>query len=90
METKLFDIVTDTATKPWLSGIAKYKNMRKFMVEFLRKFENRAVELLELTWFESPNQSIYFNFEQYWGVRCYVDILKLTASFPSINREVYG
>ena len=43
-ETKLFDIVTDTATKPRLSGkhVTKYKNMRQWMVKFLRKFENRG------------------------------------------------
>ena len=39
--------------------VTKYKNMRKRMVEFLRKFKNEALKLLELTRFLSLNQSIY-------------------------------
>ena len=45
-ETKLFDLVTGTATKPWLSGnmIPNMKKMWKWMFEFLRKFENRGIK----------------------------------------------
>ena len=52
METKLFDLVTITATKPSLN------NMRKWKVEFLRKPVSRnvvVVKLLELTQFASLN-----------------------------------
>ena len=36
METKLYELVTGTVTKPWLWGFFffKYKNMRKWRVEF--------------------------------------------------------
>ena len=34
--------------------VIKYKNMRKLMVEFLRKFENRQLKVVEITRFLSP------------------------------------
>ena len=40
--------MTDTATKQRDSQETcntKYKNMRKWMVEFLRKFENRSIKI---------------------------------------------
>ena len=37
--------------------VTKYKHMRKLMLVFLGKFENRGIKLLELTQFASPNQS---------------------------------
>ena len=40
----------------------EYKTMLKWIVEFLRKLEGRAIKLLELTQFASPNLQIYFNF----------------------------
>ena len=39
--------------------VTKNKNMRKWMAELLRKFENRSIKLLELTRFLSPNLSFY-------------------------------
>ena len=45
-ETKLFDLVTGTATKPRLGKhVTKYENKWKWMVEFLRKFENRGIKI---------------------------------------------
>ena len=51
--------------------VIKYKNMRKWMVEFLRKFENRAIKsgrynsilITKIRKFTA----IYFNFVWCWG-----------------------
>ena len=65
-ETKLFELVTDTKTKPWLSG-----NMQLYIYIYIyAKINGRisqhipvvALNLLELTQFAWPNLSIYFNF----------------------------
>ena len=88
METKFFDINRHSnETVTLMKHVTKYKNMHKWMIEFLRKFENRNIILLELTRFPSENQSFYFNFVRYLGVRC-DDIFKLTVSAHSIIREV--
>ena len=45
---KFFDLVTDTCSSETVTvrrHISKYKNMRKWMVEFLRKFENRGIKI---------------------------------------------
>ena len=49
------ELIFDTACN-WYSNetVKKYKNMRKWMVEFLRKF--MVIKLLE---FIAPNQSFY-------------------------------
>ena len=39
--------------------VNKYKNMRKCIVEFLRKFENRGIKIARLNSILSPNLSIY-------------------------------
>ena len=45
----LIQIVTGIATKPRLRKHAtKYKNMRKWMVKFLRQFENRGIKIARL------------------------------------------
>ena len=67
--------------------------MRKWMVEFLRKFENRAIKIdrdnsILITQIYQFTV-IHFNFLRCWGVRCDVGIFKLTASGQSIYREVY-
>ena len=42
----MFALVTGTATKhEEKKYVTKYNNMRKWMVEFLRKFENRLVKI---------------------------------------------
>ena len=80
-ETKLFDPLTSTETKPWLSGdmlpnIYVCKNGWLNVSENLRIV---ALKFLELTQFASPNQSSYFNFCTVLGVRWDVHILKLTS-----------
>ena len=68
--------------------ITKYKNMEKWMDEFLRKFKNRGIKIARL---HQINQFtvIYFKFCTVFWVRWDVDILKqLTDSAQSINREV--
>ena len=73
--------------------VTKYKNMLKWMVEFLRKFENHAIKIRRdnsiLITKICQFIVIYFNFCTAIGVRCDVDIFKLTASAQSIYREVY-
>ena len=49
------------------------------MFEILRKIENVALKLLTITQFLSPNLSIDFIFCTVLGVRCDVDMFKLTA-----------
>ena len=67
--------------------VTKYKNIQKWMVEFLGKFENRGVKIARIT-FILINKSInilLFTFIFYCvGVRCDVDIFTLTASYQSI------
>ena len=49
---------------------SKYKNMRKWMIEFLENLRIVALKLLELTRFLSPNLQftvIYFNFVRWLG-----------------------
>ena len=62
------------------------------MVKFLTKFENRCIKIdwVKLDSYHQIYQFrvIYFFFSVL-GVRCDVDIFKLAASAPSINREVY-
>ena len=72
--------------------VAKYKNMQNWMVEFLRKFENRAIKIsrdnsIRITKIHHFTV-IYLNFVRFGGP-CDVDIFKLTASAQSIYREVY-
>ena len=63
------------------------------MVKFLRKFENRCIKIARVNSILITKSIIftviYFNFYTVLGVRCDVDIFKLTASAQSINREVY-
>ena len=67
-ETKLFDPLIGTATKPRLSGnmlpnINTCENWCWYISENLRIL---ALKLLELTQFASSNLAIYFNFV-WWG-----------------------
>ena len=74
-----------------IKHVTKYKNMRKLMVKFLRKFENRAIKIGRDTSIITQIYQftvIYFNFVQCWRVRCDVDIVKLNASAQPIYREV--
>ena len=45
--------------------VTKYKHMRKWMVEFFRKFENLGIKLLELTQLISANMPNYFHLLSY-------------------------
>ena len=49
--------------------VTKYKNMRKWMVEFLRKFENRGIKIARVNSIITKSTSfvIYFNFVRCWG-----------------------
>ena len=55
--------------------VNKYKNMWKWLVEFLRKFENRALKLLVNSILHQISQFIvsYFNLYGVWGgpFRCW-------------------
>ena len=67
--------------------VSKYKHMQKWVVEFPRKFENHGIiiargNLIRIT--ESINLHQVCTV---LGVRCDVDILKLTARASSIITE---
>ena len=48
--------------------VTKYKNIRKWIVEFLRKSESRRDKIARVnSIFASPYQWIYFNFVKCWG-----------------------
>ena len=62
-ETKLFELVTGTEMKPWLSRnmLPNINTRENFIFEFLTKI-SESLKLLELTQFAWPNLSIYLNF----------------------------
>ena len=67
--------------------------MQKWMIEFSRKFKNRGIKIARASQLASYYKIyqftvLYFCFVVL-GVRCDVEILKLTASAQYINREVY-
>ena len=67
--------------------------MRKWMVEFLRNFENRGIKIDQINSIlitKSINLQLFTLILYGVGVRCDVDIFKLTARAQSINREVYA
>ena len=77
--------------------VPKYKNMRKWIVEFLRKFENRGIKIAPVNSIlitKSINSQLFtLLLYMVLRVRCDIDIFKLTASAQSIeksyHREVY-
>ena len=68
--------------------ISKYKNMRKWMVKFLRKLQSRGDKIARVT------SILIIKINQFtlilYGidVRCDVDIIKQTARTQSIYREI--
>ena len=69
METKLFDLVTGTATKPRLSGnmLQNINTCENRWSNFSENFKIVALKLHELTRSVLSNQSIYFNFVRWRG-----------------------
>ena len=61
--------------------------MRKWMIEFLRKFEYRAIKIALVNWIRITKSINLLQFCMVLGVRCDVDIFKLTDHAESINRE---
>ena len=81
---ELFHLVTHTATKlTFRKHVSKSQNMQKFMVKFLRKFENHGIKIAEVNSI-LINKSINLHLFTLilYGVGCplCVDIFKLTAS----------
>ena len=68
--------------------VTKYKTMRKWTVEFLRKFRNCYIEIAIVNSIRITKSINLPSFCRVLGVRCDVDIFKITASAQSINREV--
>ena len=68
--------------------VTKYKHMRKIMVEFLRKFENRGIKIARVNSIRITKSIKLLKFYTVPRVRWDFDILKLTARAQSINREV--
>ena len=68
--------------------VTKYKNMRKWLIEILRKFESHGNKIALVTQFASPNTWILILFGV--GVRSDVDIFKLTARAQSfVEKSMY-
>ena len=74
----MLDILTSRASCDRQEHVTKYKNMRKWMVEFLRRFEDRDIKI------DRVNYNYLLSFCTLLGVRCDVEIVKLTASAQSI------
>ena len=71
--------------------VTKYKNMRKWKVEFLTKFENPGIKIARVNSILITNSMDFQSFTLILhGARCDVDMFKLTVSAQSIYREVYG
>ena len=91
----MFDLVIRHCNETLTLGkhVTKYKNIRKLIVEFFRKIENRGIKIARLNTIlitKSIDLQL-FTFILYGvGVRCDVDTFKLTASAQSIYREVYA
>ena len=70
--------------------VSKYKNVQKWMFEFLIKFENRDNKIDRVNWIfitKSINLQLFkLNFVRYWGPLWSKSIFRV----QSINREVYG
>ena len=63
------------------------------MVKFLTNFDNRGIKIVQVNSIlitKSINLQLFTSICTVLGVRCDVDIFKLTASAQSIKREVYG
>ena len=63
-ETKLFELVTGTEMKPWLSGnvLPNINTCENGWSNFSANRRVVSLKLIELTQFTWPNPSIYFNF----------------------------
>ena len=63
-ETKLFELVTGTEMKPWLSRnmLPNINTCENIYSNFSANLRVVSLKLLELTQFAWPNLSIYFNF----------------------------
>ena len=59
--------------------VTKYKHVQKWMVEFLRKFDNRGIEIARANSIIITKSFNLLFFSTVLGVRCNVDIFKLTA-----------
>ena len=73
--------------------VTQDKRMQKWMIEFLRKFENCDIKIARVNSIlitKSINLQLFTLIIYGVGVRCVVDIFQLTASAQSINRQVYG
>ena len=60
--------------------ITKYKHMRKWMVEFLRKFKNRGIKIIRVYSIRITKSINSLQFCTVLGVRCDANIFKLTTS----------
>ena len=67
--------------------VIKYKHMRKLMLVFLGKFENRGIKIARVNSIRITKSMHLLKFCMVLGVCCDVDILKLTARVQSINSE---
>ena len=67
--------------------VTKYKRMRKLMLVFLGQFENRGIKIARVNSILITKSSNLLEFSMVLGVRCDVDLFKLTVRAQSINSE---
>ena len=73
--------------------VTKYKNMWKCIVEFLGIFETRGIKIARVNSIiitKSIDFQLFTLILYGVGIRCDVDIFKLTVRAQSIYREVYA
>ena len=67
--------------------VTKYKHMQKFMLLFLGKLENRCIKNARVYSICITKSINLLKICMVLGVRCEVDIFKITARAQSINSE---
>ena len=85
-----FPIIRVTITVTLWKHVTKYKNMKKWMIEYLKKIENLLIKIARVNSIliaKSINLLLFTLILYGVGVRCDADIFKPTAT---ANREVYG
>ena len=69
--------------------VTKYKHMRKLMLVFLEKFENCGIKIARVNSIRNTKSINLLQFCMVLGVRCDVDIFKLTPLRSPLIVKVY-
>ena len=86
-------LVTDIATKPWLSGNMlsnkKHTKMDDWMIEFLRKIENRCTKIVRVNSNLIPKSINFMSFTLIlWGVGARCDRKRFKVHSPFIEKSM--